>query len=316
MIFGTILVAIASLLWATDAAFRVPSLRAFHPATIVFIEHVLSLVILLPLALIRKERLFPDFNRSEWFAAAWIGMGGSGVATLLFTSSFQYLNPSVAILLQKLQPIMVVFLAILFLGERPRFSFYPWAAIALLAATILAFPDLNFDFLVKSSIDPRSRGVLFALLAAAIWGVSTVAGKKLLARREPLQTTRARYLFGTLASLVSLLILVPNSHSEEVFTDFSSLFNLSNGLSLMYIAWIPGLAAMMIYYTGMKKTPAVVTTFAELMFPLGAILVNTLYLEMPLEPIQILAGATLIGAVTLITLSIQRPESMEAPFSR
>ena len=40
----------------------------------------------------------------RWLAVAFCGAGGSALATILFTASFHYVNPSVTILLQKLQP--------------------------------------------------------------------------------------------------------------------------------------------------------------------------------------------------------------------
>jgi len=316
---GTLLVAIASLLWATDAAFRLPILRSIEPSTLVLLEHLLALALLIPFSRSQREPLIPrDFSQKEWIAAAWVGMGGSGFATLLFTASFRSLNPSVAILLQKIQPVVVVALATVFLKERPRFSFYPWAAIALLSAIILAFPDLNFDFVSFENMNPRSQGVIMAVSSALIWAVSTIAGKKLLNHRAPLQTTRVRYLFGALAvSLIELIRLTSDylSMNPSPMQGISPHENweLHRWGALIYVAWIPGLAAMSLYYTGMKRTPAVVTTFAELLFPLGAILINTLYLNMPLEPIQILAGATLMGAVTLITLSMKRPDSSVGP---
>src|SRR3989344_6479216 len=105
-------------------------------------EHVLIAgLVLIFLWSYLKE--FKHLSLKEWLAVIFIGLGGSALATILFTQSFHYLNPTVAILLQKLQPLIAIGLAVWILGERLTKNFWLWAAVAIFGAYIVSFPTLK-----------------------------------------------------------------------------------------------------------------------------------------------------------------------------
>lgn len=295
---GALFVAIAATLWATDTLFRYPLTQAkVDPTFLVFLEHTLICLVYAPFAVALRRREILAFDRKQWLSLFAIGGGASGIATILFTSSFRYVNPSVSILLQKLQPIFVVLLAMAFLGERPKRSFYPWAAAALVAGLAISFPDFHFGFVRE--IDPQSIGVLFALGAAFLWALALVLAKGALHAKDPLVVTFWRFVFGWVA--VGALVL------PELLRDHAPLLGaLSNGeafRAVLYIALMPGLLSMILYYYGVRKTPATTATFMELAFPVSAVLINTLFLRMPLQPVQGAAALLLLFAGTRITLA-------------
>src|SRR5437763_1971634 len=100
--YGPWFVTFAAILWAVDAPFRKFLTLQLSSTTIVLMEHILIAICVLPILLPRLHEL-KTLNRKEWWAVIFIGFGGSALATVLFTQSFHYLNPTVAILLQKLQ---------------------------------------------------------------------------------------------------------------------------------------------------------------------------------------------------------------------
>src|SRR5690349_12578095 len=105
---SSLLVAFAAVLWATDALVRYPAAGIIDPTFLVFIEHLLVVIVLLPFIVYYYGTKAFDLSLKEWLAAAFTGIGGSALGTVFFTASFLYVNPSVSVLLQKLQPIMVV----------------------------------------------------------------------------------------------------------------------------------------------------------------------------------------------------------------
>lgn len=290
---GPALVAIGALLWATDTLFRLPVVHNLHPVVIVLVEHGIALLALSPFAAI-KGRQFFKLNWKQFTAAFIIGAGGSALATVLFTSSFKYVNPSVSILLQKLQPVLTVLFAFLFLKERPQGHFYFWALVALLSGTVISFPHLDFSFLT-GGIDFHATGVLYAVSAAAIWSLSTVIGKILLQSVSPVVATFWRFAFG-FGTLLALVFLSDLPIQWELLSDAEVL------KSLAYMSIIPGLFAIYIYYSGLKKTKATIATFVELVFPVSAVAINTLFLDQPLTPNQVFAGAVLLLSVTAISI--------------
>jgi drug/metabolite transporter (DMT)-like permease len=302
-LLGPLLVGLGAMLWATDSVFRVASVQALDPVFIVFLEHLVATAVVFPLVWLRHRGEWLKLAGREWAALLLIGAGGSALATVLFTASFKYLNPSVTILLQKFQPLIVVLTAYLFLGERPNRRYFLWAPIALLAAIVLAFPDLDFRFLM-GGIDPRSKGVIYALSAAGLWALSTTAGRALLKGRGFLVATFWRYAFG-LGTLSALLI----AGGQEKIAFGALVDRRELGLSILYMGLVPGLLAMLVYYAGLARTSASVATFLELLFPVSAVIINTLYLEnSSLQPAQVAAAAVLLLSV----LQVSRAGSQSA----
>lgn len=292
-IWGPLLVAVGASLWATDAIFRVPTVQKLHPAWITFFEHAIVLGVLAPWAFFKRSTV-SSLRPTAWIAALLIGSGGSAIATVLFTASFRYVNPSVSILLQKLQPIITTIAALLVLGERPGKWFYLCAPVALSAGVIVSFPDFDFSFL-SDGLDPQSIGVIYAASAAGLWGLCTVAGKVLLSGTPVWVATFWRFAFGFLT--LSGFLLASSTPIDAV-----SLMDISTLQALAYMALVPGFLGVFIYYSGLSHTKAQIATFAELVFPVSAVAINTFVLDLPLSMIQLAAGAILLGAVTMMSV--------------
>jgi drug/metabolite transporter, DME family len=284
---GVAFVALASLLWATDSLVRMPSSAVLDPTLIVLIEHALAIALFLPWIMVKRREGLTSLTGTQWAALGFSGVGASAAATVLFTASFRYVNPSVAILLQKLQPVIAVLAARVLLKEDPPRRFYGWAAVAFAAALVLSFPDLQLPSL--SGQDVRSRGVLYAFSAAALWALATAAGKLALRGVQPAAATFWRFVFG-LVALTAFWAIAPVAPPAGALRELA--------FPLLYLSLVPGLLAILIYYTGLSRTTASASTFAELLFPLGAVALNAAFLHIPLEPVQLMAGAVLLVAVT------------------
>ncbi len=287
---GPLLIAFASILWATDALVRFPAAGRLDPTFIVFVEHLLGTAALLPCVWLKRRRGLFALGWRAWIAAFIVGAGGSALATVFFTASFLYLNPTVTILLQKLQPVLVVAIASATLGEKPSRSFLGWAGVALAAAVVLSVPDFNFHFGAA-----RRYGLSYAAASVALWAVSTVAGKYLLRRASADVATFWRFAIG-LGTLAAMLGLAGRA---------VPLFSLDgrNWLALSYLSLFPGVLAMFVYYAGLGRTSASVTTFVELIFPVAAVAINWVWLGEALNAVQLGAGAVLLFAVTMISRS-------------
>jgi drug/metabolite transporter (DMT)-like permease len=291
---GPLLVGLGSLFWATDALVRVPVIASQNPNFIVFVEHLVGVLILAPFVWFRAGRnTFKLGSVSNWLACLIVGAGGSALALLFFTEAFQFLNPTLNILLQKTQPIAVVVIAYGFLGEKPSKSFYPWAMLALGACIALNIFESESSGSTGSSA--LAKGILFSLGASLIWAVSTVTGKRLLNEVDPLLATFWRFVFGLL-TLLGILAFDTNP------IPWQGLWDPRYRWVYLYLGIFPGVLAMWTYYEGMKKTSATTTTFVELIFPVGSIILNYFFLGSRLSWTQVLFSGALLFAVTRISL--------------
>lgn len=287
---GPWLVALAAFLWAIDAPFRKFLTGDLSSTTIVFMEHILiALVVLFWLWPCLSE--FKKLNWRGWGALIFVSLGGSALATIFFTQSFHYLNPSVAILLQKIQPLIAILLAVIFLKEKLNRQFWLWAVIALVGAYVVTFPNLSVS---GFSLAGGGMGVIMALLAAFFWGGSTVMGRYLLSELSFKAVTALRFL----SALVFLFVIQLYYGRLNEITSASG----KDWLYIFIIAIIAGLVSLFIYYRGLKFTTASVATIAELTFPMTAVVINWIFLEATLTWVQLLGSAVLLFAITRLSL--------------
>lgn len=284
------LVVIAALLWAVDAPFRKYLTGDLSSVTIVLMEHI-TIAALVFIFLWRFLGELKKLNWREWLAAAFIAFGGSALATVFFTQSFHYVNPSVAILLQKTQPFIAILLAVLVLKEKLTPKFWLYAALGVFGAYLVTFPEIRPTGLALAG---GGLGVLFALLAAFLWGGSTVFGRVVLRKVSFQAMTAARFL----GALVFLFLL-------EIYYGKLGELGKASGKDWMYvfiIAVLAGFVSLWIYYRGLRFTKASIATIGELAFPFSAVIVNWIFLDAKLEMMQILGGVVLFFACAGLSL--------------
>jgi drug/metabolite transporter (DMT)-like permease len=262
---GIWLVALGAAIWGTDTLFRVNLLSLFSSIQIVFLEHLLLSLYAIPV--IWKYRSeWRQLSLRELGAILFISWGGSGLATILFTAAFTYANPSVVLLLQKLQPILVFLMARVFLKEvLPRF-FYLYLLVALFGTYLLTF---GFHMSLTDFKGAGTIGALLAIAAAALWGGSTVMGRILVSSMSFEHVTAVRFLFA-LPFMAGAMSFIDRGWHLMIL----HLVTWSSFLGLFLQALLPGLISLLFYYRGLSNTRASAATLAELAFPATGVLIN------------------------------------------
>ncbi|WP_142105963.1 EamA family transporter [Pseudonocardia cypriaca] len=280
----TWLIAIAAAMWGTDGLLRQPLAGQLPAATVVFWEHLLIVVVLLPF-LPSALRAFRAATGRERVALVLIGAGASAVATALFTQAFRYGDPVTPLVLQKLQPVIAVVAAALLLGERMRRGYWLFAVPALVGAWFMAFPD------PLSAAPQAVTAALLAVAAAALWAVGTVLGRMVSVRIASRDVTVLRFAIGLPASAVVLL-----AQGAPVAVTGAQLG------PLVLLALVPGLLGLTLYYIGLRSTAAARATLAELAFPVTATLIGVGLLGTHLQPSQWFGLLVVVVSVTALGL--------------
>ncbi len=286
--YGPYLIFFAAMLWATDAPFRVHLTKELSSNFIVLGEHFFDILIALPILILGFAQL-RNLRAKEWLAVIVIAVGGSALASVAFTQAFHYVNPSVAILLQKLQPLIAISLAASLLQESLHKNFWLWAVVAIAGAYLISFPGLLPQVYQGEVFNPNFIGVSLALIAAILWGASTVLGKFVLNKISFQVMTSLRFVL----AFVFLLVLNFSQHS---FPKFSAVTG-TDWLFILIIALTSGVFSLFIYYKGLEHTKASIATIAELGFPLAAVVINYFFLKAALAPMQIVGMAVLLLAL-------------------
>jgi drug/metabolite transporter (DMT)-like permease len=279
---------IAAMLWATDAPFRSHLTKDLSSNFIVLVEHLFNLVFVLPLLWVSRDSI-RKLTKKDWVYVLIIGIGGSALASIAFTQAFHYVNPSVAILLQKLQPFVAILLAGTLLKEKLPRQFWLWAFVAIFGAYIISFPKFVPQLYDGEVWNPNLVGVSYALLAALLWGASTVFGKYLLNKVSFETVTGLRFIVA-FVFLLGLNIFQGGLSQIDTMTSTDILY-------LIIVSIVSGAMSLLLYYRGLQFTKASIATLAELGFVLASLVINIVFLDASFLSMQIVGIILLLFAV-------------------
>jgi DME family drug/metabolite transporter len=287
---GIVLVGLAAALWGTDGLFRRGLALELPAATVVAWEHAIVVLLLTPL-FARTWRTWRAMPTRDRVAVGVIGVGASAVATTLFTAAFRFGDPVTPLLLQKLQPLVAVAGAHVLLGERlgPR---YWWFLVGgLTGAWLITFADPT------AVTAPAAAAGAFAVGAAVLWALGTVLGRGLATQVPFAELTTMRFVVG-----------LPAAAAIAVGIDGPGALAITGGevAPLVALALVPGLAGLLLYYRGLRTTPASAATIAELTFPLTAIALGAVVFGETLTATQWAGAALLIATITAMALLARR----------
>lgn len=284
----TWMVALAACLWGLSALWRGPLARELPALAIVFWEHLLLVALVSPWLVPAVRRALASSWRTR-ASVLVIGAGSSALATVLFTAAFRLGDPITPQVLQKLQPVIALALAALLLGERLRPRYAVFLVPALVGAWLLAFAD-PLGVTVASV-----QAALLALGAASLWAAGTVLGRGASAELRFRDLVALRFAVG-LVTLAGLAVLT----STPLTVPWSA------APSIAALALLPGLAAMVLYYLALGRTPASRATLAELAFPLTAALVGVVAFDARPTTSQWVGFAVVLVTVVALALHEQR----------
>ena len=274
----------AALLWSVDALLR-QSLYALPAILIIAIEHGVGTLIFIPFL----KKYWSDIKgllQSGWISILWISLLGGMGGTYFYTKALSYvgyIDLSIVVLLQKLQPVFAMSLAAIILKEKLSKKYILLAFLAIIGGYLVTFGKNS----VPNWDDNTLIAALHALLAAFCWGSSTAIAKKALVSLHYSAVTGLRLAVTTLISLIIIIIF----NFEILNVDIS----LNQWSMIIIIVLSSGTFALFIYYYGLNKLPASHTTLFELFWPLSAVIIDWI------RNGESLAFMQLLGACLLYT---------------
>src|SRR6185295_10783053 len=181
--------------------------------------------------------------------------------------------------------------AALLLAERPRPGFW-WFFVPALAGFWLVNQPHPFE--------PSAGGVVViveATAAAVLWALGTVLGRYMSREMEFQHILSLRFFFGLIASAIALPIMGAKAYAGG-----------HDSLWIAYYAIATGLISLTLYYYGLKRTPAVIASLAELTYPAVAVIGGIYAYNAHLRWSQWIGVAIIFTVVSL--LPVMRRRSM------
>jgi drug/metabolite transporter (DMT)-like permease len=299
-LIGPLSIIFAAILWSFDGFLR-QSLYAASSLVVVATEHAIGAILFMPFLFYYRSQILA-FSAKTWGSILWVSLFGGILGTFFYTKALSYvgyIDLSVVVLLQKLQPFFAILLAIFFLRERITSRFLILALLAFAGGYMVTFDDLIPHFAVQGS---DTIAAMLAIGAAFCWGTSTVFGKHALQSGNFFFITALRLLITFLLCLVPIMIM--SRGQAVIFTGF----NTQQWTALLLIAFSTGAVALAIYYYGLKRVPASHSTLYELAWPLSAMIFDYVAHREFLAPTQYVGAVLLLTAMILLTREQKKPE--------
>ena len=283
-------VVFAALLWSADGFLR-QELYSISSFLVVTLEHAFGALLFLPF-LIKTWPEIKKLGQRGWISVLWISICGGILGTYFYTkalSYIDYIDLSVVVLLQKLQPIFAISLAAIILKEKLTQRFIGLALLAMLGGYLVTFGTTS----IADWDDKTLIAALLATLAAFSWGSSTVLGKHALNRLPFTAVTALRLSLTAVGALIIFTVTSDGFGTLELTTH--------QWRNLVIIVMSTGAVALFIYYFGLKHMQASHATVYELTWPLSAVFLDWIIRGHMLGFAQIIGAILLLGSMILLT---------------
>jgi drug/metabolite transporter (DMT)-like permease len=295
--YGPWLVGLGAALWGTESAWRIPLNKLFDAQVIVFWEHVLIVLMFLPLLLPLLGQL-SKVAASTWGYLLFSGFAGSAVGTIFFTLALKHGNPTVVNVILNIQPVISTIGAFLIFGDRLSKRFFLYASIAILAGIFLS---VKHPTLIGISFEQAglNLGTGYALICALFWGLSTVAGRGVMLGMPLRLASSLRVVVG----LVCMSAILLEYGKLRAYTLWPEAAQAHPGIaigSLILLASVSGGIPLLIYFAGLRLTRASTAGYFEMMQTLAAVCITWGVFHATLQPHQVVAAVVLIAAVAMV----------------
>ncbi|MDZ7586120.1 MAG: DMT family transporter, partial [Patescibacteria group bacterium] len=264
------------------------------PSTIIVtIEHSIRVLILLPL-LPRFIKEYKKLTKKDWLLIFAIALFSGALGSIFYTAALAKVNNisySVVVLLQQIQPIFTVALAAMILKEKITPRYITFAAIALISAYFLTFPQFKPQLAWHNG---ELIAAFLAIGAAVMWGSTTILSKLILKKLSFAAAVTIRFIMVIPISF-SISLILGDHYSLSLITPTQWQY-------LLILSVVTGVFGYIAYYMGLKHTEAKIATFSEFAWPVSAALIGFFVLGERLTGVQIFAAFILILDILALSL--------------
>jgi drug/metabolite transporter (DMT)-like permease len=295
--YGPWFVGLGAALWGTESAWRIPLNDLFDADVIVFWEHVLILLMFLPI-LFSQPGEIRKIDKRSWGYLIFSGFAGSAVGTIFFTLALKNGNPTVVNVILNIQPIISTLGAFLLFGDRLTSRFFLFAGIAIVAGIFLS---VEHPALIGISFSQAglNLGTGYALICAVFWGLSTVAGRGVMIGM-PLRLAASLRIVVGLVCMTCILGGYGKLQGSSLWPAAAQAHPGTAIVALLLLASISGGIPLLIYFEGLRLTRASTAGYFEMMQTLAAVCITWGFFHAALRPHQIVAAIVLIAAVAMV----------------
>lgn len=293
-LYGILCVNIATLTWATNIIIGRYLRTEIGPFTLTTARALVSTTILLWLlrGADRGDRRFVD----DWRPLAAMALTGVVIFPPLLYSALRFTTAVNGTLINGISPLLTAVFAAVFIREPYTKGQIVGAIMAVLGVAALIG---GVDVLARGELN-LNPGDLLVLIAAAMWGIYSVAGRYVMRTRGPMSASAISTLMGLPLLIVAAIIeqsVVPVVLSWRLF------------FIILYLGAVPGAIGIPLWNVGIQRLgPGGAMVFYNTL-PLYGTLLGIIALGETVLISHIIGGALIIGGGIFAAVTRMRAAS-------
>ena len=283
-----VVLVLANIVYATSYVATRLTLADVPPSTLALIRLVVGSLILVPLALALRRPGASTLSPADRWRVFWMGALGFAGAFALSHWGLARSTATNGALLITVEPVTLLVLAPLLLGERLTRREGAGAALALLGATLVVANGIPGH---SEALVPHWRGDLLLVLAGVAYASYSLIGREILARHSSLSVTAWSIAWGAGAMLPLALIERASGALPRVTpTAIAGTLYLAVVITALgYLAW---------NYALERVSASRAAIFLNLQ-PLVGALLGVAVLGESLTPYTVAGGGLILAGLTL-----------------
>jgi drug/metabolite transporter (DMT)-like permease len=277
----------ANVVYATSYVATRVVLDDLPPALLALVRLVLGAAVLIPIArALEPPAEKPD--RGDAWRIVWMGILGFAGAFAFTNWGLARSTATNAALLIIVEPVSIMVLSPMLLGERMTRREAAGAAVAVLGAlavVVNGIPGLTH------ALAPHWRGDLLLVLAGLAYGAYTLIGRGVLARHSPLRVTARSIVWGA-AVMVPFAVVEWLGGARPVLTPSS----VAGGL---YLAVVITAFGYLLWNWALARVAAPQVAVFVTVQPIGGAILGVVLLREPLTVFTVAGGLLVVVGLWL-----------------
>lgn len=279
---GTAIALASCMFLGLETAFAKVLLRHMSPLAIAAFSTLFAAIVLVfILELEHKVWELWRLNRRELAVLFVVSLVSGMAAQVLYVTGLRESTASNAVLLTRLNSLLIALFGIVFLRERLRVNHVVGAVLMLGGILVIATRQFSVE------IQPQS-GDLLLLLAAVCWASANILMKKYLSHVPPEIIVVGYNGFAGLVLLTLVADELPGTLTAEAITYLAGMILLVSVIGRY------------LWYWAFEHTSACNVGLASLTIPLFGILYSIILLGEALSPYQLFGGALILGGLVVV----------------
>ena len=276
----------ANVVYATSYVAARVTLASVPPATLAIVRLVVGALVLAPLA--RPRGSAPPLSRDDRRSVAWMGVLGFAAAYAFSNWGIASSTATNAALLIVVEPVSLMLLSPLFLGERLSGREGVGAALAI-GGTVLVV--VNGIPGVTAALAPHWRGDLLLVLAGVAYASYSILGRRVLGRHAPLRVTIGSLVWGA----VTLLPLA----GAEWAAGAQPVWSAAAVAGTLYLAVVITGFGYLVWNWALRLVPAPQAALFLNVQPIVGALLGVALLDEPLTIFTVAGGICIVAGLVV-----------------